>query len=110
MKYFYDINKLLILITLFLYLTFWGGILAQIVLGIIQILMSITLIVHFKTLSKRVKKLFKAYVVTTVSVLLLFLIIGHFVTGGFQVIFLWLLVSMSLALFHLYITYKIKLS
>ncbi|WP_040756809.1 hypothetical protein [Winogradskyella psychrotolerans] len=110
MKHFYDINKLLILITSFLYLTFWGGIAAQIVLGIIQILMSVTLIVHFKTLSKLVKNLFKAYVITTLSFIVLFRIIGHFGIGGFQFIFLWLFLSMGLALFHLYITYKIKLS
>ncbi|REE08672.1 hypothetical protein DFQ09_106139 [Winogradskyella pacifica] len=110
MKHFYDINKLLILITSFLYLTFWGGIMAQIVLGLVQILMSITLIVHFKALSKLVKKLFKSYVITTASFIVLFRIIGHFGIGGFQFIFLWLFVSMGLALFHFYITYKIKLS
>ncbi|WP_458627578.1 hypothetical protein [Winogradskyella sp. PC D3.3] len=110
MKHFYDINKILILSTSLLYLTFWGGIAAQMVLGLTQILMSITLIVHFKTLTQPIKKLFKAYVITTVFIIVFFRIIAYFGIRGFPFILLWLFVSMGLALFHFYITYKLKLS
>ncbi|WP_179319226.1 hypothetical protein [Winogradskyella helgolandensis] len=110
MKYLYNINKLLIIITALLYLTFWGGIMAQIVLGAVQIIMSISILVHFSEQSTLVKHLFIAYIITTISIILLFRIITHNGNGGFELIFLWLFITMALALFHLYITYKIKLS
>ena len=83
---------------------------AQIILGAIQVLMSITIMIHFAEQSKIVKKLFIIYIMTTVSIIILFRIIGQYVDGGFGFVFLWIIVTMLLAIFHLYITYKIQKS
>ena len=110
MKSLYDINRWLIIITALLYFTFWGGIIAQMVLGAVQIIMSISIIIHFSEQSTLVKRLFIAYILATISIILLFRIIAHNGDGGIELIFLWLFITMALALFHLYITYKIKQS
>lgn len=108
MKNLYDINKWLIIITLLLYFTFWGGIIAQVVLGISQIIMSIIIMVHYPKLSKFLKILFVFYVISTVSTILLYRKILHSINGGLEIMFLFIFVTMILAFFHLYITHKIK--
>lgn len=110
MENLYNINKWLIIITLLLYFTFWGGIMAQIVLGAIQIIMSISIMIHFTKQLKIVKTLFIIYVITTVSIILLLRIIFNKGNGGLELAFLWILLTMLLAIFHLYITYKIHKS
>lgn len=110
MENLYNINKWLIIITLLLYFTFWGGIMAQIVLGAIQIIMSISIMIHFTKQLKIVKTLFIIYVITTVSIILLLRIISNKGNGGLELAFLWILLTMLLAIFHLYITYKIHKS
>ncbi|WP_225037020.1 hypothetical protein [Winogradskyella sp. SM1960] len=110
MKYLYDINKWLIIITALLYLTFWGGIMAQVILGAIQIIMSISILVHFSEQPKLVKRLFVIYILATISIVFLFIIMTQNLNGGFELVFLWLIITMMLAIFHMYITYKIKIS
>ena len=106
----YEINKWLIIATTLLYFTFWGGIIAHMILGAIQVIMSISIIVHFNKQTKMVRTLFISYVITTVSILVLFRIIDYNSDGGLELIFIWMIITMLLALFHLYITYKIKIS
>ena len=110
MKNLYEINKWLIISTLLLYFTFWGGILAHIILGAIQLIMSISIIIHFKKQSKIVRTLFTTYVITTITITILFRTLKNNGDGGLDFIFLWMIITMLLALFHLYITYKIKTS
>ncbi|EDP72151.1 hypothetical protein FBALC1_13657 [Flavobacteriales bacterium ALC-1] len=110
MKRLYDINKWLIISTLLLYLTFWGGILAHLLLGIIQIIMSISIMLHFSKQTYTVKQLFITYLVATVVIVSIFKIIKETNGEDLQLIFMWMITTMFLALFHLYITYKIKQS
>ena len=110
MKKLYDLNKWSIIITLLLYFTFWGGIMAQVVLGAIQILMSLYILAHFRKLSKVTKALFITYAIITISITGLFRIMSNNGGEGLGLMFVFIIVSMLLAIFHLYVTYKIKMS
>ena len=108
MRNFYQINGWLIPITILLWFTFWGGMIAKIVLGIVQIAMSIVIMIQFKKLSKNIQRLFMIYVILTTSIILLFRQISNNTNGGIELMFMFIIVSLILALFHLYITYKIR--
>ncbi|WP_299125616.1 hypothetical protein [uncultured Winogradskyella sp.] len=108
MKHFYQINSSLIPITILLWFTFWGGMIAQTVLGIVQVAMSVSIMVHFKKLSKSIQILFTVYVILTISIIMLYRQIGNNGHGGIEHMFLFIIVTLLLAFFHLYITYKIK--
>lgn len=104
MKKLYQINKWSVITTTALYLTFWGGILAEIVLGLIQIIISLYIIYRFHKLNRKIMTLFVIYIIATIGSVTFFSAIN------FKHIFMWVIVSMSLAFFHLYITFKIHKS
>ena len=108
MKDLYKINSWAVLITILLYFTFWGGIIAQPILGVIQIGISLYIIGNFNQLNKFIKVLFIIYGVLTVTTVILLSLIRQRDETGFEIMFLWIIVTLCLALFHLYITYKIK--
>lgn len=108
MKNSYKINSWCILITILLYFTFWGGIIAQPVLGLIQIGISFYIIGHFNALPKFIKGLFITYGVLTTAIVMLLRLMAQSHDAGFAIMSLWILVTLCLAFFHLYITYKIK--
>lgn len=110
MRKLYDINKWSSKITLLLYFTFWGGIMAQTLLGVLQIVMSVYILVHFNQLSRIIKTLFITYIIATISTIGLFKITSNNGGEGLGLMFICIIVSMILAIFHLYITYKIKKS
>lgn len=107
MKNLYKINKWLIIITLLLYLTIYLGMIFQMVLGAIQVLMSIYILSNYNTLNKKTKPFFVVYMVLTVIILYLIFsgIIGHEIW-----VFVYLIIPMMIAFLHLYITYQIKIS
>lgn len=98
----FRINAIAIVITLVLYLTFWLGIMAQVLLGGLQIICAIVIALNYKRLSPQVKVLFLTYSVLTISVVTAFGINNEF----FYVLWLG---SGVLAFFFLYITYLIKM-
>ncbi len=108
MKNLYKINSWCVLITILLYFTFYGGIIAQPVLGIIQIGMNLYIIGHFNQLNKFIKALFITYFVLTAAIVILLRLIAQRDDTGFEIMFLWIIVTLCLAFFHLYITYKIE--
>lgn len=108
MKKIYQINGWLIPITILLWFTFWGGILSQIVLGIVQVVMSLSIMVQFKKLSKNIQSLFMVYVILTISIILFYWQITNNGNGGIELMFTFVIVTLILALFHLYITFKIR--
>ena len=110
MEKLYNINKWAIIITILLYFTFWGGILAQTILGGIQILMSIYIIFQHHQLVKSTKLLFISYIILTITVCFLFKFMGENNIDEIKLLFSWIIVTMLLAFFHLYITYKIHKS
>ncbi|WP_243471045.1 hypothetical protein [Winogradskyella sp. MH6] len=110
MKRLYNINKWLIIITLLLYLTFYFGFMAQIVLGIAQITMSILILFNYSKLSISLKKLFITYLILAISAISIYVIKLTIDKSDFSFFLLFTVATMLLALFHLYITYKIQQS
>jgi len=108
MKNLFEINKWSIITTFLLYLTIWGGIIAHLALGLIQILMSLIILLNFKKLSIHIKCLFIAYIFITINICLFFSFASKYKFNGSTIFFSWILISLLLALFHLYITFKIK--
>lgn len=104
MKDLYNINKWSVITTIILCFTFWGGIIALPVLGIIQIGMSLRIIDSFSELNTSNKTLFIIYSIFTVSLIILFKKIN---VDQLLLMFIWAFVSIGLACFHLYIIYKI---
>jgi hypothetical protein len=107
MKNLYNINKWLIIVTLLLYLTLYLGMIFQIVLGTMQVLMSIYILTKYNTLEKKTKSLFIIYLIATVTTLVL---IASGLTLNNGLFMIHLIIPMLIAFFHLYITYKIKIS
>ncbi len=105
MKNLFNINKWFVIATLILYLTFYLGALFQIVLGAVQVLMSLYIITRFKSLTPLLKQLFSIYVVLTTVVLAL--IFTESANNNLWIA-VHLVVPMLIAIFHLYITYRIK--
>lgn len=110
MKSLYNINSWSILITVLLIFTFWGGIIALPILGIIQIALSLRIIEESKSLNGFIKKLFISYIITTAASILLIKYINQYYFNQLEIMFLWVIISIALAFFHLFITYKIKQS
>lgn len=107
MKNVYQVNYWSVLITILLSLTFWGGIIALPILGTIQIVISLIIINRFKTLTKTNRILFTSYAVLTVFLIIFFKQLKGEELG---ILFMWAIVSLFLACFHLYITYNISKS
>lgn len=104
MRNLYKINSWSVLITILLCFTFWGGIIALPILGIIQICMSLQIINHFNELNKSNKILFIIYSILTISLITIFKCIT---ADQLLLMFNWVIISIGLASFHLYITHKI---
>ena len=108
MKQIYLINKWAVIITTLLFFTFWGGILAIWILALIQIVISIKIATIFKTLNQVCKNLFITYVLSTITLIVIFKTLQHQAFDALALMFVWIVVSMLLALFNLFITFKIK--
>ncbi|SHH26139.1 hypothetical protein [Winogradskyella jejuensis] len=100
----FKINLVLFSITAALYLIVYLGMLFSMVLGAAQILMSLVILYYFKTLSKTTKILFAFYLILAASVLSLV-----YLNSVFDNVLLYFGLPMLTALFHLYITYRIKI-
>ncbi len=109
MKHLYQINKVLIIINLILGLTIYLGLLFLIVLGIAQIIMSVIIAYNEKQLTKEVSTLYNIYALTTVSILVIFLLMYcAFIPSSSILIFSMIAISIIIAFLHLRITYLIK--
>lgn len=109
MKTLYKANLIMTSSLLLISLTFWGAIISLPVLGFIQILMSIAIFRNRKILQKMTLKFFQAYVVITLLLIILFRVFYVFNVIETIVLFIiWMFISAFLALFHLYITSRIK--
>lgn len=107
MKKLYQLNKWLVIATLILYLTVILGMAFQIILGCIQVLMSLYILTHFKSLDRKLKPLFIFYISITTVILILIVTNNYnnwYSTNG---TLLWIILPMTLAFLHLFITYKI---
>ena len=105
MKNLFNINKWFVIITLVLYLTFFLGALFQMVLGVVQILMSIYILTKLKNLNYYLKLLFSIYCILTSIVLILIFTVS---VSHNLIVAVYLVIPMLIAFFHLFITYKIR--
>lgn len=100
MKLIFNINKWWIFTTIFLYLTFWGGILFQILLGALQLISCGVYLANWSKIKPSLKLLLYIYIIIA-------LILVAYLFSGFQhsVLIVWK-ISGPVAFYFLYITYQ----
>ncbi len=101
MKNLYSLNLVSILVTAGLYLTFWFGLLAHIALGGLQVICAIVIAFNYRRLQPMTKILFLVYATLSTGLL------SAFTIETSTIYILWI-GSAFLALYFLYITYRIK--
>lgn len=106
MKKLFKLNLILTVITIILYATVYLGMLFSMVLGFAQVLMSIFIIINFQSLTQITKALFLIYLIPTCTILILIILDKY---GDLDSMLEIIAIPMSLALLHLYITYRIKI-
>lgn len=103
-KNLYQVNRLSLGVTLILLFTFWGGIIALPLLGLIQIIISLIISYHFNQLAKINQLQFIIYLLLTLSLIVFFVVVKiEFLLS----MFIWLITSFLLGCYHLYVTFKI---
>lgn len=109
MKKLFNSNRTITILLLAVSLTFWGAIFALPMLGAWQIALTFYILYHKLKLSKLNREWVFSYIITTLSLVFLFVILHYFkIVQVLYLLFVWMFVSAFLSLFHLYITYKIK--
>ena len=111
MKTIRNINIFAFIITLILYITVYYGLLAQIVLGVVQIILYFVILTQFQKFDNRIKSLLTAYGISTLIYLLLFFlnIRTPFINENIIVLVVFIIViPMLIGGLHLYITCQIK--
>ncbi|MEP0263854.1 hypothetical protein [Dokdonia sp.] len=100
MKHIYKINKWWIITTIALYFTFWGGILFQILLGILQLISFSIYIANWSKIKPSIKSFLYIYgIITSLLIALLFSRLNE------SVFIVWV-ISGGVAFYFLYITYQ----
>ncbi|WP_299442520.1 hypothetical protein [uncultured Aquimarina sp.] len=107
MKTIHNINKWSFIITLFLYLSVIGGLLAQIVLGVVQVILGLNLLFNWKNLSSQSKKHVSVYWMIVLLYGFTWLILDFSFRDSVGFIY-FMLIPMSIASYFVYITYQIK--
>ena len=114
-KIIHNINKWSFILSLVLYLTVLGGLLAQIALGFIQVILALIILSYWKTYNKHTKNLILIYWALVISYGLGYLAFySLFQETNFSdyaifiFIFSVMIIPMSIAGYFVYITYKIK--
>ncbi len=107
MKIIHTINQWSFGITLALYVTIIGGLLAQILLGVIQIFLAIIITIQWDKLENNIKKLLYGYWGTCAIYAIIYTSKLHHLNDYIGFLF-FTLIPMSIAAYHLYITYRIK--
>ncbi|MFY0603208.1 MAG: hypothetical protein JXQ93_04615 [Flavobacteriaceae bacterium] len=102
------VNKVVFFLTLGLFITIYLGFLAEIVLGIVQVLTSLLLIIFWKHFSKNVKEKLITYWVVTGMYLSLWLFDWSSVNESLIIIFGIGIVPMGIALYFLSILSEIR--
>ncbi len=105
MKLLYQINKWSFITTLVLYLTIYFGLIAQIFLGIIQVILAILIFFRWHELTPAIKKHLLGYSIATILYGVIFFIIKSYLSTYIGLIYFTVL-PMSLAGYFLYLTYK----
>ena len=112
MKNLYTINSWAFIICVLISFTIYGAIIALPILGIIQIIISVKIAINFKQLPKSIKISSSIYLL---SVAIALIVVKIIVLNQLLIFFIWSLIAILLAGFHLAITrliinYNTKLS
>lgn len=112
MKNLYNINSWAFIICVLISFTIYGAIIALPILGIIQIIISVKIAINFKQLPKSIKISSFIYLL---SVAIALIVVKIIVLNQLLIFFIWSLMAIILAGFHLAITrliinYNTKLS
>jgi len=112
MKNLYTINSWAFIICVLISFTIYGAIIALPILGIIQIIISVKIAINFKQLPKSIKISSFIYLL---SVAIALIVVKIIVLNQLLIFFIWSLMAIILAGFHLAITrliinYNTKLS
>ncbi|WP_435623280.1 hypothetical protein [Flagellimonas sp.] len=112
MKLLHNINKWSYAITLLLYITIYLGMIAQIVLGIIQVFLAIIMFSRFSKLDSKTRFRLKIYSVLTLLYLLAFVVWNILdIPSSDSISLVGIAVPpMALATFFVFITHKAKLA
>lgn len=105
MKNLYTINSWAFIICVLISFTIYGALIALPILGIIQIIISIKIGINFKQLPKSIKISSFIYLLSVVIALIVIKII---VLNQLLIFFIWSLMAIILAGFHLAITHFIS--
>lgn len=108
MKYLYKINKWLIIINILLFIIPYFGLLFLIILGAVQVIMSVIIAFNFTQLAKNSKSQFILYSVITIIILIITKLTYNdrlYYNDTFFIIIM--LTSIILAFLHLNITYSL---
>ncbi|MFP2996209.1 hypothetical protein ABN763_09860 [Spongiivirga sp. MCCC 1A20706] len=108
MKTLHSINIWSYSITLLLYLTIYLGMLAQILLGIIQLVMFCFLIFNSKNVPLTTKKRLSIYGSLVIIYGLISILVKDLSSTNDIYMLFWTLIPMLLASFFVFITYKLK--
>ena len=108
MKTLYNINKVVFILTLVLYVTLYFGLLSQILLGGIQVLSAAILFFSWKIFNAKTKEYLKLYWVITTLYSICWLFKWESFNDTFIIIFGVIILPMSIAGYFLYILNSIK--
>lgn len=107
MKYIYYTNKIILITTLVLYLTYYLGLYAQIVLGIVQVISALLLLFQWELFTKKIKiKLFYYYSLVIIYGFCWFLD-WTLSDNDVFIILVVMIIPMSIAIYFFSILYKI---
>lgn len=108
MKKMHLINKWILIGTFLLYLTYFLGLLAQIILCIIQIIMAIDLTVNKKVFQKLKNELLLYWILVGLYAIFLFVIQNSGISGFTSGLIYFAIIPMGIASYFLYITWKVN--
>ncbi|WP_156115499.1 hypothetical protein [Psychroserpens sp. Hel_I_66] len=105
----YELNRNLIIFNAILFLKVYFGMIFLVVLGCFQLISSITIVQEIKSLTTKSKRLFIIYAGTTLSYFVIIFTTDILnLSNDFIPLLFWLIILVSLAFLHLYITYLIQ--
>lgn len=107
MKTIHNINKWSFIITLFLYLTVYLGLIAQIPLGFIQCVLAISVLSYWKKMNPLSKNLIGMYWFLFISYWITFSILKESINNDIWFLF-YAIIPMSIASYFVYVTYTIN--
>lgn len=103
------LNRFIMILTVGLYATFYLGLLAQVVLGVYQLLVALSLLLFLKSYEKKQRKMLITYWGITLFYGV-FALLGIMPANDILKLFFWIVIPMSIAGYFTYLLETIKTS